>query len=170
MYLIGKTKTIFCRIYVPDGKINPNTMKHAINMASDVLYNGPINLMVETLSKYQPQISTYYYHYGHSASHSLCDKIVYSGWKFSTKLQLHNLGVGYNMRNSYGICHGDELLYQFILGNQPPPMNAGPLSDRDKEISQRLLKIWTQFALNADPNGENTYNFRWNPAILDENR
>ena len=55
-------------------KINTRNVKYAINMVSDLRYNGPINILIEHLAKYQPKLSTYYYHFGYSGLHSLCDK------------------------------------------------------------------------------------------------
>ena len=43
-------------------------------MVSDFRYIGPIKEMVDCLKKYQPQLATFYYHFGHTGSHSLCDK------------------------------------------------------------------------------------------------
>ena len=33
------------------------------------------------------------------------------------------------MRNGYGVCHGDEMLSMFIFGEEPPPVDYGPLTN-----------------------------------------
>lgn len=55
------------------------------------------------------------------------------------------------MRNGHGICQGDELLAQFILSDQPFPMNGGPMSKFDKVFSQKFLHLWTNFAKASMP-------------------
>ena len=59
------------------------------------------------------------------------------------------------MRNGYGICRGDELFAQFVLGRLPPPMNIGPFTDFDKKNSDKLLTLWTHFAKYGNPNDQN---------------
>ena len=41
-------------------------------------------------------------------------------------------GLGYNMRNGYGVCRGDEMLAMFIFGEEPPPVDYGPLTSTGK--------------------------------------
>lgn len=71
--------------------------------------------------------------------------------------------VGYNMRNGYGICHGDELMLMFKMGHLDPPMGQGPASDRDKLISWSLLRMWTNFAKTGEPTKANG-TFQWVPT------
>ena len=82
--------------------------------------------------------------------------------------QVNVFSVGYNMRNGYGICRGDELFALFVLGNQAPPMNAGPFSEFDHKNSAKLLKIWTDFATFGNPNERNcTENcLNWPPLTI----
>ena len=63
-------------------------------MVSDYAYTGHLGFTADLLQKTYPQLPTYYYQYSYSASHSFCDKEVYYGWKFSLKLQLHQIGLG----------------------------------------------------------------------------
>ena len=46
------------------------------------------------------------------------------------------------------------------MANQPPPMNAGPLSENDKEISKKLIRMWTNFAHSANPTNSQD-KFHW---------
>ena len=41
--------------------------------------------------------------------------------------------LGYNMRNGYGVCRGDEMLAMFIFGEEPPPVDYGPLTSTGKD-------------------------------------
>ena len=65
------------------------------------------------------------------------------------------------MRHGYGVCQSDELLYLFILNNQPPPMNIGPMSNLDKDISKKLVQMWVNFAHHANPSTVDD-SFQWN--------
>ena len=87
----------FYRAYVPGGRVNFNNVKHAIRMVSDYAYNGQVGLTADLLLKTHPNLPTYFYQYSYSASHSFCDQKVYYGWKFSLKLQLHQLGLGMSL-------------------------------------------------------------------------
>ena len=119
----------FNRAYIPDGRIYLGNVKYVLQMITDYAYAGSIGTTLDILLENQPQLRTYYYQYAFSGSQSLCDKHVYYGWKYSIKLQLQNLGLGYNMRNGYGVCHGDEMLAMFIFGEEPPPVDSGPLTN-----------------------------------------
>ncbi|CAH2034412.1 unnamed protein product, partial [Iphiclides podalirius] len=59
----------------------------------------------------------------------------------------------------YGICHADELMHLF-------PINflSKPFTDKDLEISELLITLWTNFAKSGDPNKPNKLPFRWEPA------
>ena len=80
--------------YIPGGRVNFNNVKHAIRMVSDYAFTGHVGLTADILMRKRAELPTYFYQYGYSATHSLCDKEVYYGWKFSLKLQLHQLGLG----------------------------------------------------------------------------
>ena len=125
-------------------------------MVSDYAFNGRVGTTLELLLN-KPQIRTYYYKFSYSGSHSVCDKDIYYGWKYSLKLQIQNLGLGYNLRNGYGTCQGDELLSLFVFSAQPPPINLGPLSNEDKIVSQRLVSLWTSFANTTFPSNSEFY-------------
>ena len=84
-----------CSAYIPGGgRVNFKNVKHAIKMVSDYAYTGHVGLTADVLMRKRPELPTYFYHYGYSATHSFCDKEVYYGWKFSLKLQLQQLGFG----------------------------------------------------------------------------
>ena len=36
------------------------------------------------------------------------------------------------MSNGYGVCRGDEMLTMFIFGEEPPPVDYGPLTSTGK--------------------------------------
>ena len=40
-------------------------------------------------------------------------------------------------------------------------MNAGPLSENDKQISKKLIRMWTNFAHGANPNDDFQDKFHW---------
>ena len=42
------------------------------------------------------------------------------------------------MRNGYGVCRGDEMLAMFIFGEEPPPVDYGPLTTTGKALWLRL--------------------------------
>ena len=47
------------------------------------------------------------------------------------------------------------------MANQPPPMNVGPLSENDKEISKKLIRMWTNFAHSGNPTIDSQDKFHW---------
>ena len=100
-----------------------------------------------------------------SGSQSLCDKEVYYGWKYSIKLQLQSLGFGYNMRNGYGVCRGDEMFALFKFNDQPPPINAGPLTETDQKIVRKITQMWVDFARTTQPTLVDQP-FTWEPNKL----
>ncbi len=193
-HLFTTFSSIF-RMYLKEGKINRANVRHAIRLISDFTQNGQMALTAKAILQSQKiKSKIFYYQFGYSGSNSLCDVLVYPGWRFAVKLQLHNFGIGkllnkservnavnactgYNMRNGYGVCHGDDLLFQFVLGDQPPPMNQGPLSWYDKAASDKLLTLWTNFAKTGNPNMpesitasksvEEEREFIWQPLSLD---
>lgn len=150
----------FFRAYIPDGKTNIRNIKYATNLVSDYAFSGSVATTLDLLKEFHPRLRSYFYHYSFSGSQSLCDKHVYYGWKYSIKLQLQNLGLGYNMRNGHGICRGDEMLSMFIFGEEPPPVNSGPLTETDKTISKQMIQIWTDFAKNSQPTNDKDI-FQW---------
>ena len=154
------TISIFFRAYIPDGKTNIRNIKYATNLVSDYAFSGSVATTLDLLKEFHPRLRSYFYHYSFSGSQSLCDKHVYYGWKYSIKLQLQNLGLGYNMRNGHGICRGDEMLSMFIFGEEPPPVNSGPLTETDKTISKQMIQIWTDFAKNSQPTNDKDI-FQW---------
>jgi len=160
---------ILKRTYIPDGRIYLGNVKYMMKMISDYAYTGPIGITLNMLLEHQSQIRTYYYQYGYSGSQSLCDKQVYYGWRYSIKLQLQNLGLGYNMRNGYGVCRGDEMLAMFIFGEEPPPVDYGPLTSTDKKISKEFVQLWSNFAKTTYPVGEDK-TFQWEQAETSQRR
>ncbi len=129
-------------------------------MISDYAFTGTVASTAQTLMEFHPSVRTYYYQFGYSGSQSLCDKHVYYGWKYSVKLQLQNLGFGYNMRNGHGICRGDEMMTLFIFGKEPPPVSSGPLTETDKKMTKQMTGLWAQFANFSKPSTEF---FHWHP-------
>ena len=56
--------------------------------------------------------------------------------------------LGYPQSLGLGACHADELFYLF---SQMPVVDMLP-SDEDKDVSRRMVRLWTNFAKNHDPN------------------
>ena len=75
------------------------------------------------------------------------------------------MSIGYNMRNGYGIAHGDELLQMFRMQAMPYPMDIGPISERDKMASSNILQAWTNFAKSGTPDLNDKIAFSWNPSL-----
>ena len=46
-------------------------------------------------------------------------------------------------------------------------MNAGPLSENDKEISKKLIRMWTNFAHCANPTNSQD-KFHWASVISED--
>ena len=56
------------------------------------------------------------------------------------------------MRNGYGVAHGDEQFVLFNpLGSHPEPMGRGPITERDKFVSEMMLTFWTNFIATQNP-------------------
>ena len=101
-------------------------------MVSDFRYIGPIKEMVDCLKKYQPQLATFYYHFGHTGSHSLCDKGKYlTEFFFFAPFKVQN-----------------NKKFRTLL------------SENDKEISKKLIRMWTNFAHSANPTNSQD-KFHW---------
>jgi len=54
----------------------------------------------------------------------------------------------------YGSAHASELNYLFKL--RPSIPDPVPLNDIQRQLSQTMIRYWTQFARNADPNSNDT--------------
>ena len=50
-----------------------------------------------------------------------------------------------------GVCHGDEMIYMWEIGNYTTGWNVGPLNDQDKAVRDMMVSIWTNFATLGDP-------------------
>jgi para-nitrobenzyl esterase len=48
----------------------------------------------------------------------------------------------------WGASHGSEI--QYVFGNLAPPM---PWRDEDRQVSDRMMSYWVNFAATGDPNG-----------------
>lgn len=43
-----------------------------------------------------------------------------------------------------GVCHADEMIYLFIY---PFPSDPPVLDDREKDLSMKMIQVWTNFAI-----------------------
>ncbi|CAG5008482.1 unnamed protein product [Parnassius apollo] len=59
----------------------------------------------------------------------------------------------------YGVCHADELMHLF-----PIHFLSKPFSQKDREISELIITLWTNFATTGDPNKPIKLPFKWEPA------
>ncbi|CAK1588748.1 unnamed protein product [Parnassius mnemosyne] len=59
----------------------------------------------------------------------------------------------------YGVCHADELMHLF-----PIRFLSKPFSEKDREISELIITLWTNFATSGDPNKPIKLPFKWEPA------
>ena len=57
--------------------------------------------------------------------------------------------LGYPQSLRLGAAHADESLYLF---SQAPAMVDWLPRDQDKDISRKMVRLWTNFAKNHDPN------------------
>ena len=134
---------------MPGGKVSRVYVKGVIQMFSDFAFNGKIGRAVQLLS--ESGTNVYHYLFNYSGTHSFGDFAYYTKFKLNFKLWIQNWGFGYNMRNGHGICHGDELLLLFKLKYLKSPMGDGPITERDKIVSEKMLSLWTDFAKTGNP-------------------
>ena len=141
-------------------------MKQCIQMFTDFVFHSKVAKTVQLLSKHSSS-PVFHFLYMYSSTDSFGDLAIYSKWKMSVKLFLQKYGIGSNMRNGYGVSHGDELFMTFKLPNLPSPMGTGPVTDRDRRTSYHLLNMWTHFARTGHPtlgSRATLGGFEWEPA------
>lgn len=60
-----------------------------------------------------------------------------------------------------GACHADDIFYLFTTNYHSPP----PLNSREFITIQRMVGIFTSFAITGDPNCEEVSNLKINPCV-----
>lgn len=96
-------------------------------MSSDALYGSCIDETLKLYSRHESgQMSTYMYLFDYLGQNSMVNLIT------NNSPRLFNTGV----------CHGDELFYLFSLNSD----DVKSFSTYDHRISQRLARLWTDFA------------------------
>lgn len=65
-------------------------------------------------------------------------------YEFTAETERNYTKAQYKMENVKGVCHADELHYQFNVTCLPVP-----LSDESKIIIKQFVKLWTDFALTG---------------------
>lgn len=56
-----------------------------------------------------------------------------------------------------GISHGDDLIYLF------PYPQLGSLDRQDKDVSRKMIDLWTSFAIDGTPKIASNPKFHWPP-------
>ena len=79
---------------------------------------------------------------------SVSDIISARNWLGLIKISA-GLLFGYPQSLRLGAAHGDESLYLF---SQAPAMLDSLPTDQDKDISRKMVRLWTNFAKSHDPN------------------
>ena len=64
-----------------------------------------------------------------------------------------------------GVCHGDEMIYMWEIGNYTTGWNVGPLNEQDKAVRDMMVSTWTNFATLGDPTPDP--NLSWSPQAPD---
>eukprot|EP00092_Neocalanus_flemingeri_P021127 GFUD01022894.1.p1 GENE.GFUD01022894.1~~GFUD01022894.1.p1 ORF type:complete len:581 (+),score=136.25 GFUD01022894.1:59-1801(+) len=107
-------------------------------------------LSTHKVAKYlaQSNKSVYKYIFSYRGSSSVSDVFSYPFWKTALYMMVRMFWM--YPTQSLGTSHGDDLMYLFQM---TPIIDLIP-SSMDKKVSRDMVTMWTNFAKNGDPNGE----------------
>lgn len=135
----------YLRKHFKNSKFGPDS-EEMIQMYGDLMFISPADMAARIISKTSSS-PVYQYLYTHQGSFSLFDLMRLPPWKVAVKVVSSYLGYDLVPSNS-GVCHADEL---FMLFEAKVLRTSTTVTEEDKDVSQRLLTMWTQFAKHHNP-------------------
>lgn len=113
--------------YVGKKPFSRNTFKEMIKMISDRIFVVDIERTARLHSAVN-SAPVYFHEFGYRGEHSFGDIVS-------------------NAKTNLGVCHGDDVIFviPFVRGQNPP------ITQQDKDMTEKLLDFWTTFAKTGVP-------------------
>ena len=134
------------------------------NMFGPSIWAAP-TLHTAQLLSLAKKTPTFLYYYTHPGTMTLSDLLSFPIWKLLLKLLAAKMNIDLFPNTLNCSTHFDEIFVMFKGRNIPFLQRHSP---DDKEISDKLLKLWTNFIKNLSPVIENEV-VKWEPLHWNKN-